>query len=167
MTSTTFTLGDDVKVEITVTETGTGGLLFTLKVDESAGMTADLGTLQRLPTIVPQGVVRELAFTGRRLSAERALRVGLVNEVYPTSEDALEAGMEAAREVAALAPAAVWGTKEMLNYARDHSVPESLDYVATWQSGMFRPADVREALLARRKRRSPEFDDLPPIPEGP
>jgi len=129
------------------------------------GMTADLGTLQRLPKLVPQGVVRELAYTGRRLTAERAREVGLVNEVLPGPEEALEAAMQTAREIAAHAPAAVWGTKEAVNHARDHSVPESLDYMATWQSGMFRPEDVQEALLARRKRRPPDFEDLPPIPD--
>lgn len=129
------------------------------------GMTADLGTLQRLPKLVPQGVVRELAYTGRRLPAGRAREVGLVNEVFPGPAEALEAAMATAREIAAHAPAAIWGTKEAVNYARDHSVPESLDYMATWQSGMFRPEDVQEALQARRKRRPPQFDDLPPTPD--
>ncbi|MDJ0850699.1 MAG: crotonase/enoyl-CoA hydratase family protein [Myxococcota bacterium] len=129
------------------------------------GLTADLGTLQRLPKLVPQGVVRELAFTGRRLSAERAREVGLVNEVLPGPEEALEAAMETAREIAAHAPAAVWGSKEAVNYARDHTVPESLEQIATWQAGMFRPEDVREALLARRKRRAPRYEDLPPLPD--
>ncbi len=132
----------------------------------NVGMSADLGTLQRLPKLIPAGVVRELAYTGRRLSAERAHQLGLVNEVFPSAQEALDAAMETAREIAAHAPAAIWGTKEAINYARDHSVPESLDYMATWQSGMFRPEDVQEALLARRKRRSPQFEDLPPLPRG-
>ncbi|MGI9592258.1 MAG: crotonase/enoyl-CoA hydratase family protein [Myxococcota bacterium] len=129
------------------------------------GMTADLGTLQRLPKLVPQGVVRELAYTGRQLPAERAREVGLVNAVYPDREQTLEAAMETAREIAARAPAAVWGSKEAVSYARDHSVTESLDQMATWQAGMFRPEDVQEALLARRKRRPPQYDDLPPLPD--
>jgi enoyl-CoA hydratase len=132
----------------------------------NVGMSADLGTLQRLPKLIPVGVLRELAYTGRRLSAERAHQLGLVNEVFPSAQEALDAAMETAREIAAHAPAAIWGTKEAIHYARDHSVPESLDYMATWQSGMFRPEDVQEALLARRKRRSPQFDDLPPLPGG-
>jgi len=129
------------------------------------GMTADLGTLQRLPKLIPHGLLRELAYTGRRLPAQRALEIGLVNEVFPDAEQAFEAAMESAREIAAKAPAAVWGSKEALNYARDHGVSESLEHVATWQSGMFRPEDVQEALMARRKRRAPRFDDLPPTPE--
>ncbi len=130
-------------------------------------ITADLGTLQRLPKLIPPGVVRELAFTGRRLPAESALRLGLVNEVFEGPEAALEAALQTAREIAAQAPAAIWGTKVALNYARDHSVADSLDQVATWQSGMFRPGDVGEAMLARRKRRPPSFENLPPRPRRP
>ncbi len=129
------------------------------------GLTADLGTLQRLPKIVPQGVARELAYTGRRLPAERAREVGLVNAVFSGPEEALEAAMETAREIAAHAPAAIWGTKEAVNFARDHSVSESLEQIATWQAGMFRPEDVQEAMLARRKRRPPRYEDLPPLPD--
>ena len=131
------------------------------------GLAADLGTLQRLPKLVPHGVAREMAYTGRNMSAQRAREVGLVNEVFPSREEALEAAMQTAREIAAHAPAAIWGTKEAANFARDHGVPASLEQMATWQSGMFRPEDVREALLARRKRRPPQYDDLPPLPEKP
>ena len=131
------------------------------------GLTADLGTLQRLPKLIPQGIVRELAYTGRQMPAEEARQVGLVNRVFPTLDEAVAGAMETAREIAARAPAAIWGTKVALNHARDHSVPESLDQIATWQAGMFRPEDVQEAMLARRKRRAPVFEDLPPWPRRP
>ncbi len=130
------------------------------------GMTADVGTLQRLPHLIPQGLVRELAYTGRRLSAEQACRAGLVNEVYATHEEMRAAVMEIAAEIAARAPVAVHGTKVMLNYARDHPVPDALDFVATWQSGMLELADVREALAAKAEKRAPRFADLPPLRKG-
>lgn len=127
------------------------------------GITADVGTLQRLPKIVPGGVVRELAYTGRRLPAARAREIGLVNEVYPSPEEMLEDVIEIAREIAARSPLAVWGSKEMLNYARDHGVAEALDYIATWQPGMLEVKDVLEAVRAGQEKREPVFDDLPPL----
>jgi enoyl-CoA hydratase len=127
------------------------------------GMTADVGTLQRLPRLIPDGVVRELAYTGRRLLAARAKDVGLVNEVYPSQEAMLDGVMQVAREIAEHSPLAVWGSKEMLNYSRDHGVADSLNYVATWQTGMFQAADLTEALQAREEKRSPRFEDLIPL----
>jgi len=127
------------------------------------GITADVGTLQRLPKIIPAGIARELAYTGRRLPARRAKEIGLVNEVYPTQEAMLESVMETAREIAGHSPLAVWGSKEMLNYARDHSVDEALNHIATWQAGMFQPQDVKEAFEARQEKRKPVFQDLLPV----
>jgi enoyl-CoA hydratase len=127
------------------------------------GMTADVGTLQRLPRLIPEGVVRELAYTGRRLPAVRAKEVGLVNEVYPSQEAMLEGVMQVAGEIAERSPLAIWGSKEMLTYSRDHSVADSLNYIATWQTGMFQTADLSEAMQARQEKRSPSFDDLVPL----
>jgi enoyl-CoA hydratase len=126
------------------------------------GLTADVGTLQRLPKIVPEGPVRELAYTGRRMPAARAREIGLVNEVYVDQETMLEAVMQTAREIAERSPLAIWGTKEMLNYTRDHSVYESLNYIATWQSGMFQNPDLVEAFESRREGRAPVYADLLP-----
>jgi enoyl-CoA hydratase len=126
------------------------------------GLTADVGTLQRLPKLIPAGVVRELAFTGRRMDAERAREVGLVNEVYPT-QDALLAGvLEIAAEIAEKSPLAIWGSKQMLNYARDHSVEDGLEYIATWQAGMFFGTDMAEAFTAKAEKRKPVFPNNPP-----
>ena len=127
------------------------------------GMTADVGTFPRLPQLIPQGVVRELAYTGRRLGAREALDVGLVNRVFPT-HDALVAGvLEVAREIAERSPLAVWGSKEMLNYARDHTIADGLDYIATWQTGMFQPGDMLEAFQAKSDARKPSYPDLLPV----
>ncbi len=126
------------------------------------GLTADVGTLQRLPKIVPDGLARELAYTGRRMPATRAREIGLVNEVYADQETMLEAVMQTAREIAERSPLAIWGTKEMLNYTRDHSVAEGLNYIATWQSGMFQNQDIAEAFKSKREGRSPTYADLFP-----
>ena len=130
------------------------------------GMTADLGTLQRLGKIVPEGFAREMAYTGRRIPARRAYEVGLVQEVY-ADHDSLVAGvLETAREIAGKSPLAVWGTKVSMNYARDHSVDDGLDQIATWNAGMFQPADMAEAFVARSEKRPPVFPDLLPEPHG-
>ncbi len=130
------------------------------------GMTADVGTLQRLPKIIPEGVAREYAYTGRRMSADRAREVGLVNEVFATHDELVGGALDVAREIASKSPLAVWGSKETLNYGRDHSVADALNYIATWQTGMFQPADMMEAFAAKGDERAPEFQDLPPRPDG-
>ncbi|MCY3960080.1 MAG: crotonase/enoyl-CoA hydratase family protein [bacterium] len=127
------------------------------------GLTADLGTLQRLPQIIPDGLARELAYTGRRLTADDAQAAGLVNQVYPDQDAMLDGVLGIAREVAARSPLAIWGSKEMLNYTRDHSVADSLNYVATWQSGMFHPDDMAEVFAARAEGRDPVFQNLLPV----
>jgi len=127
------------------------------------GMTADVGTFPRLPQLIPQGVVRELAYTGRRLTAREALDVGLVNRVYPTHDELVAGVLAVAREIAERSPLAVWGSKEMLNYARDHSLADGLDYIATWQTGMFQPGDMLEAFSAKSESRKPAYPDLLPI----
>ncbi|MCW2622490.1 MAG: Enoyl-CoA hydratase/isomerase [Frankiales bacterium] len=128
------------------------------------GLTADLGTLQRLGRLVPDGVARELAFTGRRMTAQRAYDVGLVQQVLPDHEALVEAALATAREIAAHSPLAVWGTKVAMNHARDHSVADSLEQVATWQTGMFQPDDMAEVFAAREQGRPPVFPELLPQP---
>jgi enoyl-CoA hydratase len=130
------------------------------------GMTADVGTLQRLGKVVPEGFAREMAFTGRRYPAARAYEVGLVQQVLPDHDAVVEAALTTASEIAAHSPLAVWGTKVAMNYARDHSVDDALEQVATWQAGMFQPADMAEAFTAKAERRAPVFPDLLPEPEG-
>ncbi|MBK8972860.1 MAG: crotonase/enoyl-CoA hydratase family protein [Hahellaceae bacterium] len=132
---------------------------FTIK-ETQLGMTADLGTLQRLPHIIPQGMVRELAYTGRNVDAQEAARIGLVNRVFDTQEAMLDGVMQIASQIAAQSPLAVAGCKEMLNYSRDHSVAESLRYMATWQSGMFRPQDMMKCFAAKAQKSVPSFDPL-------
>lgn len=125
------------------------------------GMTADVGTLQRLPKLISLGLVRELAYTGRRMYAAEAKDAGLVNSVYPTQQAMLDAVMDIARQIAGHSPLAVTGCKEMINYSRDHSVADSLNYMAVWQSGMFQPqTDMMETFMAKAEKRAPQFDEL-------
>ena len=130
------------------------------------GMTADVGTLQRLPKLIPEGIARELAYTGDRMPAQRALEVGLVNQVFPDHEALVAGVLEIAGRIARHSPLAIWGTKEMINYARDHSVADSLRVMAGWQSGMFQPADMLEEFAAKSEQRDPVFEDLPTRPDG-
>lgn len=135
---------------------------FTIKETE-LGMTADVGTLQRFPKLMPQGVVRELAYTGRKFGADEAYRLGFVNSVYDSQDAMLEAVMGIAAKIAANSPLAVTGCKEMLNFSRDHSVEDSLKYMATWQAGMFRPTDMMKTFQAKSQKQAPEYEDLFPV----
>lgn len=130
------------------------------------GMTADVGTLQRLGKVVPEGFAREMAYTGRRYPAARAYEMGLVQQVFPDQESLVQGALATAREIAEKSPLAIWGTKVAMNYARDHSVDDSLDQIATWQSGMFQPDDMMEAFAAKGEKRPPVFPDLLPEPRG-
>ena len=123
------------------------------------GMTADVGTLQRLPKIIPDGVVRELAYTGRNMDAEDAREVGYVNRVYENSEVMLREVTEIARSIAAKSPLAVRGSKEMLLYSRDHSVQEGLNYIATWNAGMLCQADLEAGLGAQTAGQRANYED--------
>jgi len=123
------------------------------------GMVADVGTLQRLPKLVgSQGLVRELAYTGRRVEAAEAREIGLVNRVFDSPE-ALQAGVrEIAAAIAAKSPLSIRGIKEQLNYARDHSVADGLNHVATWNAAMLMSEDLSKALMAG-KGGAPAFRD--------
>lgn len=135
---------------------------FTIKETE-LGMTADLGTLQRLPQLIPQGLARELAYTARKMDAVEAFQSGLVNRVFPDTETMLEGVMQIAQQIARQSPLAVTGCKEMLNYARDHSVSDSLNYIATWQAGMFQPTDMVQGFSSKMAGKEPEYEPLRPI----
>lgn len=127
------------------------------------GMVADVGTLQRIPKLLPMALVKELAYTGRRLSAQKALNYGFVNEVLPTHEATVEASLKAAQEIAHKPPVAIWGTKQVLHYARDHSTEDSLRHMGWLQGAIWSNANVREAVTANRQKRQPVFADLAPL----
>ena len=124
------------------------------------GMVADVGTLQRLPKLMPLGVVKELAYTGRRLPAAQALNYGLVNAVFDTPETMLAAALQCAQEIAAKPPVAIWGSKQAIHYARDHAVDDSLRQMGWLQSAIWSNQHVRESVSAMQQRRAGEFPPL-------
>ena len=130
------------------------------------GMTADVGTLQRKPKLVPEGVVRELAYTGRNMSASEAKERGFVNDIYEDQDAMDDAVLEIAQEIASKSPMAIWGTKQTLNYGRDHSVADGLEYIATWNAAMFDPDDMAEAFMAQTENRDAQFPDHRPTTRG-
>jgi len=126
------------------------------------GMAADVGTLQRIPRLIPEGVVRELAYTGRRFLADEAMKHGLVNQVFDTREEMMEGVMEVAKNIASKGPLAIAGTKESLNYGRDHTVEESLNHIALWNTAVGISDEMGEAFKAKAEKKDPEFEDLMP-----
>ncbi len=130
------------------------------------GMTADVGTLQRMPKLIPEGVVRELAYTGRRMGAAEALDRGFVNAVYDDHDLMMDAVADTAAQIAAKSPMAIWGTKQTMNYSRDHSVADGLEYIATWNAAMFDADDMGEAFRAQIDRREPDYPDHTSLRQG-
>lgn len=138
---------------------GTADCFFTIQ-EVNIGIVADVGTLQRLPHILGQGLVRELAYTGRRFHAEEARAAGLLNRVAATHEAAVAEGLALAREIASKSPMAIIGTKAVLNYGRDHSVEDGLEYVAVWNAAMLPGDDMTRAVRAQMAKEVPVFEDL-------
>jgi enoyl-CoA hydratase len=124
------------------------------------GMVADVGTLQRLPKLIPMAVAKELAYTGRRMAAEQALQHGLVNQVLPDAASTLEAAMQAATEIASKPPIAIAGTKQALHYARDHSTEDALKQMGWLQSGIWSNRHVQEAIGAFQAKRTGHYPEL-------
>jgi enoyl-CoA hydratase/carnithine racemase len=123
-------------------------------------ITADLGTLQRLSHLIPQGILRELTYTGRRMPADEAGRLGLLNRIEPDREAVLAAGLAVARTIAAKSPLAVAGAKMSLNYSRGRPVEEGLRHVAMWNAGTLVSADLTAAIAARLGKSEPTFGPL-------
>jgi|TARA_B110000459_G_C16588069_1_gene484716 enoyl-CoA hydratase len=127
------------------------------------GMTADVGTFPRLCKLIPEGVVKELAFTGRRMPADEAKSLGLVNQIFEDHEALITGVMELAKQIASKAPLAIYGSKRIINYARDHNTADSLDYISIWNASMLQHDEVQEAMQAAGEKRAGNFVDLPPI----
>ena len=124
------------------------------------GMAADVGTLQRLPKIIPDSKMREMAYTGRRMLAEEAKDSGLVGEIYKTHDEMLDAVHKLATEIASKSPVAIYGLKAVMNYSRDHNVSDSLDFNALWSGAMLSQTDMTEAMTAQMEKRDASFDKM-------
>lgn len=125
------------------------------------GLAADVGTLARLPKIVGNdSLVRELALTARDFSAQEAKGFGLVSRVLPTFESALEDAIAVAGQIAENSPVAIVGTKQNLNYARNHTVQDSLEYVQIWNAAMLQTDDLPAAVTASMQKTKAQFSKL-------
>ena len=136
----------------------TDDAFFTIK-EVDMGLVADIGTLQRLPKIISPGIVAELAYTGRNVSGPEAAQIGLVNKSYTDRETLIENVWEIARTIAAKSPLVIRGIKQNILYTRDHSVGESLEYVANWNAAMLLSNDLMEAFQAFMQKRQPTYKD--------
>lgn len=123
------------------------------------GMMADVGTLQRLPGLIGEGMVREMAYTGRSVAGDEALRLSLVNQVFADQDAMMQQVMALAQQIASKSPLAIRGTKTALLHARDNSVQAGLEHVATWNAGMLSQHDVMLAIAANAEGKSALFDD--------
>lgn len=132
----------------------------------NVGMTADVGTFPRILNHMPEGVVRELAYTGRKMDARECKARGLYNEVYPDQETMLSAVMATAREIASKPPLAIYGCKRAITYSRDHSTADALDNIAVWNMSMLIPVEMMEAMMAGKQKRPGNFAELPVLKKG-
>lgn len=138
---------------------GSADCFFTVQ-EINIAIVADVGTLQRLPYLLPQGLIRELAYTGRRWPAAEASAQGFLNRVFETHEKAVEGAFELAREIASKSPLAIAGVKQVLNAGRDMTIAQGLEYVATWNAAMLQGDDMKHAVAAQLQKSKAEFDDL-------
>lgn len=126
------------------------------------GIAADVGTLQRLPSLIPLAVVRELAYTGRRFEADEAKELGLVNKVFESRDDLKDGVLKVAKEIASKSPLVTRVIKKQINYSRDHSVKDALDYHAVWNSSLISGQDMEKAMKAYMSKTQGSYDDLEP-----
>lgn len=124
------------------------------------GMVADVGTLQRLPKLIPEPIAKEYAYTGRRMPAAKAMRYGLVNEVFDNPEACVAAALQCAKEIASKPPIAIWGTKQAIHYTRDHSTEDALKQMGWLQAAIWSNQHVREAVTAMKQKRAGDFTPL-------
>ena len=122
------------------------------------GIVADIGTLQRLPLLVGEGVARELSFTGRLFTGKEAKDMGLVYCCFQDESRLMKSVSSIALEISKKSPLAIRGIKNVLNYNQDKNLRDGLDYVANWNATSLFSADVNEIMKARMERREPRFN---------
>ncbi len=130
------------------------------------GMMADLGSLQRLSYLIPESVLRELAYTGDSLDAAKALEHHLVNRVYSDREAMMESVQITAEKIATKPPMAISVTKNAFNYSRNHGLVDSLVYARVLQAAFLEPKDIMTAIQARMSKSEAIFDDVLPLMSG-
>ena len=133
---------------------------FFLIEEINVGLAADIGTIQRLPKIIPAGIAREWTMLGEKVSADRAKEVGLVSSLHDNHEEMMKSAFEIAEKLASKTPLAMWVTKETLNYSRDHTVKESLENVALWNAATLHKEDVMSTMVSKMQKKKPEYRNL-------
>jgi enoyl-CoA hydratase len=141
---------------------GTDGSFITI-YEINVGMTADVGTFPRILNHMPEGIVRELAYTGRRMPAEECVQRGLFNQSFASEAEMMDHVMAVAKDIASKPPLAVYGCKRIITYARDHSTADTLDNIGVWNMSMLIPSEMMEAMMAKGQKRPGHYADLPPV----
>lgn len=127
------------------------------------GMVADVGTFPRIVKLMPEGIVKELAFTGRDFSATEAKEYGFVNHLYDNQSELVKGAFKLASQIAQNSPAAVFGCKKVINYSRDHTNQDSLDWISMWNASMLSPAELMEGFKSIQSKTDGNFTGLPKI----
>ena len=127
------------------------------------GMVADVGTFPRIVKLLPEGIVKELAFTGRNFSAHEAKEWGFVNRLYESHEALIEGALEMAKEIASNSPAAVFGCKKVIDFSRDHTIDEGLDWINMWNASMLSQSELMEGFRSYKDKTEGKFAELPKL----
>ncbi len=125
------------------------------------GLTADVGTFPRVLNLLPEGIVKELSYTGRKMYADEALRLGFVNRALESHEACNDAAQALAAEIASRAPMAIHGTKDIIQWSRDHSTDDALDRIALWNASNLQPSELMAAMVAKQTGQPGQFAEVP------
>ena len=127
------------------------------------GMVADVGTFPRIVKLLPEGIVKELAFTGRNFSAQEAKEYGFVNKLYESHVSLIEGALEIAYEIASNSPAAVYGCKRVIDFSRDHTIDEGLEWINIWNASMLSQSELMEGFQSYKSKKEGNFAELPKL----
>ena len=127
------------------------------------GMVADVGTFPRIVKLLPEGIVKELAFTGRNFSAQEAKEYGFVNRLYESHDALIEGALEIANEIASNSPAAVYGCKRVIDFSRDHTIDEGLEWINMWNASMLSQSELMEGFQSHKSKKEGNFAELPKL----
>ena len=127
------------------------------------GMVADVGTFPRIVKLLPEGIVKELAFTGRNFSAQEAKEYGFLNKLYESHDSLIEGALEIANEIASNSPAAVYGCKRVIDFSRDHTIDEGLEWINMWNASMLSQSELMEGFQSYKSKKKGNFAELPKL----
>ena len=127
------------------------------------GMVADVGTFPRIVKLLPEGIVKELAFTGRNFSAQEAKEYGFVNKLYESHDSLIKGALEIANEIASNSPAAVYGCKRVIDFSRDHTIDEGLEWINMWNASMLSQSELMEGFQSYKSKKEGNFAELPKL----